>query len=104
MGANGEQAAQIKSNVESGQLQLLVMGQELIWLSEVLPKGAQGDWNDFLNTGTLARTQGIEYLRLLDPIFQSMGERDLLNYVMTTVNDYQPYLEYQTAIMVSWFF
>ena len=104
LGATAEMANQIKSNVDQGQVQLFALGQELVWLSQVIPKAAQGDWSDFLNTGTLSRKQTIEYLNIMIPMFEMMGEAELLSYLMTTMSSYQPYIEYQTAIMVSWFF
>jgi len=103
MGATGEMANTIKANIDGGQIQPFVMGQDLVWLSQVIPKGAQGDWSDF-NKGTFIRNQSIDYTRTMVTMFQYMGEADLLNYVMSTMTSYQPYAEYQTAIMVSWFF
>jgi hypothetical protein len=103
MGANMDQAYQIQSNIESGQIQFYVMGQELVWLSQVIPKAAQGNWDDFLNTGPYFRKQNIDYVILMAQIFASMGEMELLSYVMGLLPYYQPYAEYQTAIMVSWF-
>lgn len=102
MGATAGVANQIKSNIEQNQIQFYVMGQDLVWLSQALPKGSQGDWSDF-NKGTVIRNQAIEYIKTMVAMFQYMGEAELLNYVMSTMPSYQPYAEYQTAIMVSWF-
>ena len=103
MGATGEMANSIRANIDGGQVQPFVMGQELVWLSQVIPKGAQGDWSEF-NAGNYIRNQQIEYIRTMVVMFQSMGEAEMLNYLMATMTNYQPYIEYQTAIIVFWFF
>lgn len=102
-GANASQARQIQTNIENGQIQPYLIGKELVWLSQVLPKAAQGDWSGFMNTGTFTRRQAIEGIALIQQMFEYMGETEMLNYVMSTMNEYQPYLEYQTAVMISWF-
>jgi hypothetical protein len=52
-----------------------VIGQEFLWLAQVLPQGAMGDWGPYTNTGSVLRRQGIAYaqmVRMLSPdVFQA---------------------------------
>jgi len=102
MGGSMDDANAIKSNIESNQIELYSLGLELIWLSEVLPKGAQGDWSDFFNTGTQTRRAALEAISIMLPQLRVLDGGYALNYLINYFKQYQPYLEYQTALMVSW--
>lgn len=96
MGATGDMANKIRSNMNQGATELFTMGQELIWLSQVLPQAAQGNWNDFINTGTDTRQAVIQSIRLVAP----MLDPNLLGIVQQSFTQYAPYLEYQVAVLV----
>lgn len=103
MGATPDMARDIKSNVEQGQIQLFVIGQELVWLSKVLPEAAKGNWGPFLNNPSFYRKTAIDQIKLTVTMLGVMGEREILSYFINAMAEYQPYMEYQTAVMVYWF-
>jgi len=101
MGGSIEDANRIKSNFDRDEIQLASLGIELLWLSDVLPKGAQGDWTDFLNTGTESRKLAIQGINVMLISLQMYDETEMFNYFLNSFKQYGPYLEYQTALMVS---
>ncbi len=72
MGTTGEQARAVADGLQSGSLDMFTMGQELLWLAQVLPAAAEGDWKPFETTGTLSRQQIRQYL----PFLQQMLAQD----------------------------
>lgn len=96
MGATGEMANTIRTNFSQNATELFGLGNELLWLSQVIPEGAQGDWNDFLTTGTEARIAAIHGIHLMAPMLDQF-DMILLQQAMA---HYGPYMEYQTAVLV----
>jgi hypothetical protein len=61
-------APEVAQSLNSGSVDLVQMGQELIWLSQVLPQMAKGDFTDFNESGTMARQmfrQALPQLKLM---------------------------------------
>ncbi len=52
-----EFSQEISESITSGHVDLVRMGEELIWLSTVLPAAARGDLGPFQTTGTTLRQQ-----------------------------------------------
>ena len=61
-------ARSVASDIQSGSVGLMAMGQELFWLAEVLPTAAAGDWKDYNTTGTPTRQQLRQVLPWMDSI------------------------------------
>lgn len=97
MGATGDMANKIRVNMNQEGMELQSMGHELVWLSQVLPQSAQGNWNDFINTGTQIRQMSIQVMQM--SALMLGGELDVFRQLM---EQYGPYIEYQTAILVSY--
>lgn len=100
MGASDETADQIQTNIDNSQIQLYALGQELVWLSEVLPECAAGDCTSFHTTSPLLRQQSIDYIRTIVPMIVVMGDQWVLNLLLANLNYYGPYTVYQTAYLV----
>lgn len=58
LGYNHQQALEVSHQVTQGSSDLGNVGLELVWLAQVLPAAAQGDWGPFNNTGTDRRRKG----------------------------------------------
>ena len=108
MGANLDQARQIENDVNSGALDLYTIGQELLWLAEVLPEAAQGNWSAYNNTGTEMRKQVRQILPLLqtlsqfdDPFGPSMSDivQNAVNMSKTFSEDYLVYLAAASGLL-----
>lgn len=52
-----EMAPEIAASLTSGNLDLIQMGEELMWLSTVLPEATRGNFGPFQTTGTNLRQQ-----------------------------------------------
>jgi hypothetical protein len=75
-------APQVADSINSGAVDLYMMGAELQWLAQVLPAMANGNYQPFLTTGTYMRQQ----MRQILPIMQMMlamdpGAAQILNSV-----------------------
>ena len=71
--ANGgtiEMASDVAGSMQSGALDAVMTGQELLWLAEVIPPAARGDWSKFTSTGTEARNQ----VRMVAPMVMAMPD------------------------------
>ena len=55
MGGNMSQARDVSQSIQQGAVDTFMIGQELLWISNVVPKAANGDWTDFNKTGTQSR-------------------------------------------------
>ena len=93
MGATGEQARDVANSMQSGSLDLFVMGKELFWLSQVLPSAANGDWGPYETTGTQTRQAQRQVLPFLN---QMMAQDAAMRGVVEAVGrQYQPIVEDQ---------
>jgi hypothetical protein len=70
-GVPPEFAPGVARSLNSGSLELWSLGNELLWLSEVLPPATEGDLGPYQTTGTLARQQIRQVLPLLKVILKS---------------------------------
>jgi len=74
------QAGNIADNVVNGmrnqQLQPIIVGNELIWLSNVLPDAANGNWEAYENTGSIFRQQALQQVAYIKLILEMSGLSD----------------------------
>jgi hypothetical protein len=63
----------VVSSMRNEQLQPIIIGQELIWLSKVLPDAANDDWYDYYNTCSFFRQQAIAQIEQIKIILHTMG-------------------------------
>lgn len=63
-----EFAGDVADSINSGSVDLFMMGKELVWLSNVLPAAAHGNFGPLNSTGTPARQQ----IRQVLPIYAMM--------------------------------
>lgn len=97
MGANMDQAQRVAESITSESVDTWAMGQELIWLADVLPSAARGDWTLFGQTGTQERMS----IRQVWPLYQQMSAMDptmqpLLDGAMASIQDW---VEYQVSVL-----
>lgn len=84
MGATGVQARQVAGEIQGGTIELLATGQELLWLADVFPMGASGNWNPYL---TLAgSTESRVMARRVKPIYDQLMQSD--PYTAQIVNQF----------------
>lgn len=86
-GGTMEMAHDVGSSMQSGSLDAYMMGQELVWLAQVLPSAANGNWNPYRTTGTQTRNQ----LRQILPIYQMLRHMDpgVARIVDTVMGQYE---------------
>lgn len=66
-------ADNVVSSMKNEQLQPIIIGQELIWLSEVLPYAADDNWDYYNNTGTYFRKAAIDQIEQIELSLQMLG-------------------------------
>lgn len=83
----------------NGSADLFFMGQELVWLSQVIPYASVDNWDPFNNTGTDSRRQFYQ----LWPLVQLFTHEDeYLKLIMDqAMSQMQPIVEYQVFILAS---
>lgn len=98
MGATMEQAQDVAGSMNQGSIDIMMMGEELLWLAEVIPDAAVGNWNSYNTTGTQLRQQ----IRQLWPLYQGVMAMDpsMRNILEQTMQQFQPWIEYQMAALV----
>ena len=69
-GGTIEMASDVARSMQSGALDAVMTGQELLWLADVIPSAALGDWSKFTSTGTEARNQ----VRMVAPMVMAMPD------------------------------
>lgn len=99
-GASIQDAERVRASFTERRVSLSETGAELTWLTEVLPSAATGNWDPFMKSQVTGRRQTIRqawpaYARMqsLDP-----SQRGTLE---TLFAQYQPWLQYQVAFLVS---
>jgi len=97
MGGSMEDANHVRGSLNRGSLELMTMGQELMWLTQVVPSAAAGDWRPFMATPATDARQAI---RMVWPMVQSVSRPDDIGVVKAAFAAYQPWLVYQVAILV----
>lgn len=66
-------ADNVVSSMRNEQLQPIIIGQELIWLSTVLPDAANDDWYNYYNTCSFFRQQAIAQIEQIKIMLQTLG-------------------------------
>ena len=77
----------VAEKMNSGAGQLIVLGQQFVWLTEVLPVAAQGNWVPFVRTaplGGISHQQAVQVLNQLP--------RDLLQLTKAIINQNMPFI------------
>lgn len=97
LGATMEQARDIGNSISSGSVDLFIMGKEMLWLAQVLPYAARGDWGPFQNTGSEVRTQ----VRQILPIYNMMLQMDpaMAQMVNEIMRQFEPIAEEQIVML-----
>lgn len=84
---------QVDASMRSYSNDTFTMGQELLWLSQVLPSAAEGDYELYNTTGTSARqmwAQVLPYMRMLCQM-----NPDLCQTMQNVMREMQPVMEEQ---------
>jgi hypothetical protein len=84
MGGSGETARGVADDMAKGSLDMLQMGEELRWFSQVLPTAANGDWTAYNNTGTDVRNairfawpMIMQSIDISDPLYANLLNEEL---------------------------
>ncbi len=67
-GISPEYYDRLEADVNRGSIDSLLQGEELLWLAEVLPEAAKGNWNPYQSTGTKTRQQARAFLPMIEMI------------------------------------
>ena len=99
MGSTARQADEVARSVSSGAVDAFVMGQELLWLAQVLPQGASGNWDPYLSTGTPTREQA----RQLLPVYRQLLVQDpaMVQIMDDMMAQFGPIVEEQIVTLAS---
>lgn len=95
-GATQEQAQAVSDSMIQGSIEGVTIGEELLWLSKVIPAAARGDWDAFKNTGTDARQETRQAWRLMSKVINPSDQAAFKQ----AMQQFQPWLEYQIAFLV----
>lgn len=88
------------NEMSDGTTDLLLLGYELIWLSQVIPSAAEGNWDLFNNTGTDSR----KLFYQMWPLIQTMAyyeDASIMEIFKQAMSQVQPIVEYQIFILAS---
>lgn len=97
MGGTMDMAHDVAYDIQSGAVDLLMLGQELLWLVQVIPSAANGDWRLFNTTGTETRNM----IREVMPIYQMMFAMDpsMAQIFDDVLAQFGPLVEYQMVML-----
>lgn len=87
-GANSDQATKIANDLTRDASDMVLIGEELIWLSEVIPAAVEGDWSQFRQSGTDMRRQIKPMLALM----QQMNDPYMNSALQDAVSEFEPYM------------
>jgi hypothetical protein len=94
-GGTIEMANDVADSMRSGALDAWMTGKELVWLSQVIPAAANGNWLPYATTGTESRKQ----LRQVMVIIEQMPDmQGMLNSVQHLLVTFQPQIEEQMVM------
>lgn len=94
-GGTIEMANDVAGSMQSGALDAWMTGKELVWLSQVIPSAAAGNWQPYLTTGTESRNQ----LRQVIQIYRAMPDmRQMLKEMQPLLASFQPIVEEQMVM------
>lgn len=95
---NMEQYHQLEADINRGSIDLALQGEELLWLAQVLPEAAEGNWGPYLSTGTMMRQQGRQVVGpliiqminqgLMDPMVFAQMEAEIKAMAPTVEDQY----------------
>jgi hypothetical protein len=99
-----EFAPQVAQSLNKDALYFIALGQELQWLSQVLPAAVRGDWGPYLSTGTLFRQttrQQLIYFNQMDQIFGANPQNRafLENAMAAFLSQIDPLIEQQIVVL-----
>jgi hypothetical protein len=77
-GGAGEFAHDVASSINRPSLELMEMGFDMLWLSDVLPDLARGDPTLYMTTGTPTRLQGKQLLPIWDALLDDPSNGPML--------------------------
>ena len=92
MGGNRRHAHAIARSLQDGAVDALMVGQELLWIANAVPKAANGDWTAFNTTGTQSR----ETMRQIWPLYKQMGMQPILDRFIPL---FKPMIEEQVKFL-----
>lgn len=89
------QAQQVADSMNSGSLDAHTTGEELSWLSTVLPAAANGDWTPYMTTATERRAQ----IRQVLPLVASVPDMaESMPIVQAAMTEFGPLVEEQMVM------
>jgi hypothetical protein len=65
IGTPAHEATRIANEFNAGAYDAMMIGEELIWLAEVLPQAAEGNWTPYQTTGSERRKAARDYVALM---------------------------------------
>lgn len=97
MGGDMDMAHDVAASIRSGALELYVLGKELLWLANVIPSAASGDWGLYNNTGTETRNA----IRQVMPIYQQLINMDpaMAQSINNLLTQFGPLAAYQVSML-----
>lgn len=86
-------ADNITGSMRSEALQPIIVGQELLWLAEVIPEAADYNWDKYETTGTYFRQQALQQAAQYNAILELYGAYDpemqaLMDAIMPEMNQW----------------
>lgn len=92
MGGDTSQARSVADSLQQGAVDAYMVGQELLWIADAVPKAANGDWSAFNTTGTQSR----KTMRQVWPLYQQLGMQSVLDQYKPL---FQPMIEEQVKFL-----
>lgn len=90
-GVSPEFAPEVARNLNRNSLDLWRMGNELLWLAEVLPPATRGDFGPYETTGTWQRQQIRQVLPILKTLLTS--DPEMAQMYNAVLKEYRPFAE-----------
>lgn len=75
-GQSGELADKIAGSMRQEAVQPILVGQELIWLANVIPDAADDDWDSYENTGSWFRQEAKQQAAVSKEVLDRYGRLD----------------------------
>ena len=97
MGGTRDQARGVASDIQGGAVDMFMMGKELLWLAEVIPQAAMGDWSLYSNTGTEMRNSIRQVLPIINMVMGS--DPAMAQLVNSVIAQFGPLAEYYVVML-----
>jgi hypothetical protein len=95
-----ELAPDVARSINSGAVDLFVMGQEIAWLAGVLPAAAEGNFGPYATTGTETRVMMRQALALVGPLVTMDGEfAQMLGMTKSLLGQFEAISEQQILML-----